>query len=132
MSTMQPFVIETTSNISRANRLLSLKSNPGFIDLMRLSQELVDDATATSIDYPGWDPQQITVLKCRAQAAKEFHKMLIQKIQAAIQKGLEEQSALIDQLPEKSAREVLDQGDLARQEFLKKAAEMDNRPAGSY
>src|ERR1700677_2713287 len=89
MSALNPFVITTTPVIERANRLLGVKAHPGFIDILRISQALVDEAVAASIDYPGWDSQQITVLKCRAQAAKEHHQQLIRRIMAAISDGLE-------------------------------------------
>lgn len=132
MSVLQPFAITTTPVVERANRLLSVKSNPGFIDILRISQQLVDEAAAASIDYPGWDSQQITVLKCRAQAAKEHHQQLIRRIMAAISDGLEAAKTDLATLPAKTPAEILEQGDLVRQEFLKKADELDSRVPGSY
>src|ERR1700688_5208476 len=85
-----PFVPTTTPNIERANRLMALRAHPGFIDFLRLSEELVRDAADICADYPGWDAQQIVVLKVRMQCAKEHHQMLISKMQEAIQAGIEE------------------------------------------
>jgi hypothetical protein len=132
MSVLQPFAVTTTPIVERANRLLSVKSNPGFIDILRISQQLVDEAAAQSIDYPGWDAQQITVLKCRAQAAKEHHQQLIRRIMAAIQDGLDAAKADLSSMPAKTPTEIIEQGDLVRQEFLKKAEDLDSRVPGSF
>jgi hypothetical protein len=132
MSVLQPFAVTTTPIVERANRLLSVKSNPGFIDILRISQQLVDEAVAMSVDYPGWDAQQITVLKCRAQAAKEHHQQLIRRIMAAIQDGLDAAKSDLASMPAKTPTEIIEQGDLVRQEFLKKAEDLDSRVPGSF
>src|SRR5271154_3505234 len=131
--TNSPFVATTTPAIERANRLLGLRAHPGFADLLRLSQELVQSAADICADYPGWDSQQIVVLKVRMQCAKEHHTMLLAKINEAILAGIAEQAAA-QNLPKKSAADAMDQGDLVRQEVLTHFAGMDedNRPAGSY
>jgi hypothetical protein len=128
-----PFVAVTTPTIERANRLLGLRAHPGFMDLVRISQEIVQIAADICADYPGWDPQQIVVLKVRMQCAKEHHALLLAKINEAILAGIAEQS-VAQNLPKKSASEAMDQGDLVRQEVLTHFADMDedNRPAGSY
>lgn len=131
-STSVPFEQVSTPNIERANRLLSLKSHPGFLDVLRLSQELVKEAADLCADYPGWDPQQITVLKVRMQVAKEHHRALIGKIMEAIQIGIEEGRAALPSMPEKSSTEVMEQGDLVRQAVLEKFEDADMRAAGSY
>ena len=74
---MEAFAAPVTPAIERANRLLALKAMPGFIELMRLGQELVNEATAVMVDFPGWDKDQMAILKARAQAAKEYHAMLL-------------------------------------------------------
>lgn len=125
-----PFVATTTPNIERANRLISLRAHPGFIDALRLSQELVQEATDICTDYPGWDAQQIVVLKVRMQCAKEHHQMFLAKINEAIHIGLVEGQTL--SLPEKTAAEAVDQGDFVRQQVLQKFDEYDSRPAGSF
>jgi hypothetical protein len=127
-----PFPQTTTPAIERANRLISLKNHPGMMDLLQLSQEMVDYAQAASTDYPGWDTQQMVVLKVRAQAAKEHHQALINKLLGAIQDGVNEQRALSAALPTKTAEEVLEHGDYTRQEVLKKFDEYDSRIPGSY
>lgn len=129
-----PFVSTTTPKIERANRLLSLREHPGFRDLIRLSQELVQTATDLCTDYPGWDAQQIMVLKVRMQAAKEHHNLWLSQVSNAIQEGIDEAKELraVSALPEKSASDAVDQGDYVRQATLRKFEDMDNRPAGSY
>jgi hypothetical protein len=132
MSEVNPFEITSTPTVERANRLLSVKSNPGFIDILRISEQLVREAADASIDYPGWDAQQITVLKCRAQAAKEHHTQLIRRIMAAIQDGLEAAKTDLSSMPAKTANEVIEQGDLTRLETLRKFDELDSRVPGSF
>jgi hypothetical protein len=127
-----PFVQTTTPAIERANRLISLRAHPGFLDLLRLSQELVDTARDICSDYGGWDAQQIVVLKVRMQCAKEHHQLLIAKLQDAIQEGIDDGTARASSLPEKSPEEMLDQGDYVRQKTLEKFNDMESRPAGSY
>lgn len=128
-----PFVPTTTPAIDRANRLMGLRSHPGFSDLIRLSQDLVQQSADILIEYAGWDPQQIMVLKARAQAAKEHHLKLISIINDAIEIGIAEQRALQNTLPEKTAAEAVEQGDYVRQQVLTRFREMDDmRVAGSY
>ena len=128
----EPFVPTTTPNIERANRLLGLRSHPGFMDLLRLSLEIVQSAADFCADFGGWDAQQIVVLKVRMQAAKEHHELLIAKMQDAIRAGVEEDSMRRSSMPAKSPEDVLAQGDYVRQEVLTKFDEMDSRAAGSF
>lgn len=128
----EPFVPTTTPNIERANRLMSLRDNPGFLDLLRLSQELSIEAAEQCADYGGWDPQQIMVLKVRMQAAKEHHQLLIAKMLDAIKLGIDEGKALQSSLPAKTPEQAVEQGDYVRQAVLQKFEDTDNRPAGSY
>jgi hypothetical protein len=123
----------TNSVIERANRLLSLRSNQGFSDLYRISQDIVNSLTDSAITYPGWDIQQLMVLKSRAQAAKEHHELLFAKIVEAIRDGLEAQ-AVATNLGDKTVTEVLEQGDYVRQQVLTRFEEFDNetRAPGSY
>lgn len=132
MSASAPFVQTSTPNIERANRLISLRDNPGFFDLLRLSQELVQSAADICADYGGWDAQQIMVLKVRMQTAKEHHQMLIAKIQEAIKVGIEEGLANAPTLPEKSPEQIMEHGDFVRQAVLQKFDEVDTRSPGSY
>ena len=124
---------ESTELIDRANRLMSLRTNPGFSDLFQISKHLVESLTSTAIEYPGWDIQQLMVLKARAQAAKEHHELLFGTIKDAIEAGIRAQAASPD-LHSKTIAEVIEQGDYVRQAVLTKFEEMesDNRAAGSY
>lgn len=124
--------LATSPNIERANRLISLRANPGFLDLIQISQQLVKEAVDTCTNFPGWDKDQIVVLKVRQQAATEHHQQLIQRFIAAIQSGIDEARANASTLPAKTAGEALEQGDYIRQEVLKNFEEFDNRVPGSY
>ena len=108
---------DPSSVIDRANRLMGLRTHPGFADAFRISKDLVDEAARISITYPGWDPNQIIVLKSRAQAALEHHELFFGKINEAVREGINAQAASAD-LSEKSVREVLETGNLVRQEVL--------------
>ncbi len=131
-ATSSPFEQTTTPAIERANRLMSLRTHPGFLDLIRISQEMVKAAADVCADYPGWDAQQIVVLKVRMQAAKEHHELLLAKINEAIREGIEEATARAASLPAKTAEEAVDHGDYVRQRVLEKFEEMDGRVPGSY
>ena len=119
--------------VERANRLLGLHANPGFADAWQISKDMADEAGRISITYPGWDPQQIMVLKARAQAALEHHELFFAKIKEAIREGIEAQAAQTN-LHEKTPAEILEQGDYVRQEVLARFSEMDGetRAPGSY
>lgn len=127
-----PFIPVTTPTVERANRLLSVRVHPGFLDVLSLSEEIIQEAVETCSGYPGWDPQVMVVLKVRMQVAKEHHLRLIGKINDAIQVGIAEGRTESSSLPTKTAEESVDQGDLVRQEVLKRFEENDNRMAGSY
>jgi|SRR5208282_3287542 len=137
-SSAQPFVPTTTRNIERANHLLALKGHPGFRELVLLSQELVQTAVDTCIDYGGWDKDQIVVLKVRMQAAKEHHQTLFAKIQEAVQIGLAEMQQLQSEnvIQPKTAQEAIEHGDFVRQRILQESAEWDTghetRAPGSF
>lgn len=70
--------------IALGNRMATLKQSPGFNDLRLLAEMLEKEATAELVDYPGWDAMQISVLKARAQAAKELVAELFARVDGAI------------------------------------------------
>lgn len=133
MSAAQAFVPETTPSIERANRLLALRQHPGWLELIRLSSELVEDAVEACSGYPGWDAQMIVILKCRMQAAREHHSALFTgKVQAAIDSGIAEARQLESVLPAKTAEQALETGDLVRQKVLENFENQDQRISGTY
>ena len=129
-----PFEQTTTPTIERANRLLGLRSHPGFLDLLRLSMDLIEEARTATEEYPGWDAQVMVVLKVRQQAAKEHHQALVTRMQNAIQDGLDEAKEAIPTMPAMTATEMMDQGDHVRQRVLQNFETMDadQRSPGSY
>jgi hypothetical protein len=120
-----PFVPRTTEVIEKANRLMALRENPGYNDLFRISTALVEEATANLIDYPGWDKDQIAVLKARAQAAKEHHQQLFARMFEAISAGVNEARGAL------SEREKIEQSDQLRAAAMT-AFDSDMRVAGSH
>jgi hypothetical protein len=129
-----PFVATTTPAIERANRLIAVRSHPGFLDILRISQDLISEADEACRSYPGWDLQQILVLKVRMQCAQEHHKMLLAKIQDAVDDGVAEAKRQMDAaiLKTKTPAEIVEQGDYVRQAVLTKFDEMDSRASGSF
>jgi hypothetical protein len=127
-----PFVATTTAAIERANRLMGVRAHPGFLDIIRIEQELIQEAVDACIDYAGWDQQMIMLLKVQMQIAKQHHKTLLYRINQAIEQGVAEAKEQVDNLPQKTAAEAVDQGDLVRQQVLERFEEFDSRPGGSY
>lgn len=129
-----PFEQTTTPNVDRAQRLLSLREHPGFLDLIRLSQELVQTAVDNCSNYPGWDAQQIVVLKVRQQTAMEHHKLLFSKLQQVIDIGLQEGRDLIAArvLESKTPQQIVEESDTLRAKMLESFGDMDVRIAGSH
>lgn len=125
-------VVTATDHIQRANRLISLRAHPGFLDLLQISRDLVAVAVENCSGYPGWDPQQMMVLKIRQQSATEHHEMLIAKVLEAIRIGID--AAAAQPAVTTTAAEAVDQGDYVRQAVLTKFKEKDdeNRIPGSY
>lgn len=128
----RPFEPELTPAMDRANRLMAVIAHPGFREVMSISEELVRQTREAADDFGGWDPQQIVMMKVRSQAAKEHHQLLLARIKDAIAQGIAEGREKAASLPEKSAAEVLEQGDLVRQAVLQKFEEFDMRIPGSY
>lgn len=69
---------------ARGNRLLHLTTSPGFNDLRQIISELVQEAADASADFPGWDSEQIVMLKVRHQTAKEFAQQIFNRLNSAI------------------------------------------------
>lgn len=129
---VSPFVPVTTPTIERANHLMSLREHPGFVDLIRISQEIVKEAEDICGNYGGWDEKQITALQIQMRVARTHHQRLLSKMAEAIEQGIQEAQNQIPTIPVKSAEEAVDQGDYVRQRVLEKFQENDNRAAGSY
>ena len=127
-----PFVPTTTPTIERANRLMGVRTHPGFLEIIRISLAIVETAQAQSTDFGGWDPQQIVMLKVRSQAAKEHHALLLSKINEAIEAGQAEAREFAAKFAPKTPVEIGEQGDFVRAKVLERFDELDNRVAGSY
>ena len=111
---------------------MSLRAHPGFPDALRIIQEMIQEASDASAEYPGWDTQQMVVLKVRHQATKELGQAFLVRISNAIQAGIDEGRAMSESLPAKTAEEALDQGDYVRRKMLEHFDEVDGRLPGSY
>jgi hypothetical protein len=138
---MLPSILNTDSTsdaIARGNRLHILKQSPGFADLYRISEMLVKHATDALVNYPGWDQQQISVLKSRAQALSEHHVQLFSMVNEALAEARQESESILEQEASKrSTREAVLEADelrgdsmLALEGFEKSIT--DSRPAGSF
>lgn len=65
---------------ARGNRLMHLATSPGFNDLKQIMTQLVQEAADASTNFPGWDTQQIVMLKVRHQTAKEMSEQLFNRL----------------------------------------------------
>lgn len=70
--------------IARGNRLLHLATSPGFNDLRRMIDVLVQESADASADFGGWDSEQIVMLKVRHQAAKEMRDQIFDRLNSLI------------------------------------------------
>lgn len=133
-----PYVPTTTPTIERANRLISVRAHPGFLDIVRMSQEIVQSAVDQCMDYPGWDEKQMMVLTIRQKCAKELRQLLFDKINDAIADGIAEakaqttESTMPTKTAEQTAEQAVDQSDYVRMKMLERFDENDMRAAGSY
>ena len=129
-----PFVAVTTPTIERANRLMSLRAHPGFLDLIRIIDDLLAAAREKTDTYPGWDTQIMVVLKVRQQVAAEIKPAIISSINDCIEAGIAEAREQLEaaKIPVQSVADSIEQGDLVRQQVLQSFEEMDSRVPGSY
>lgn len=128
----RPFEPTTTPAIERSNRLMSVRQNPGYVELVRIANEMAQEAVEANTTYPGYDTQVMWVLKIRQQVAAEYVQMFFSRVQSEIQAGVDDMNAQINNLPAKTAAEAIDQGDYVRQAVLQKFNEYDSRAPGSY
>ena len=128
----RPQPIMSTPAMERANRLVSLRSHPGFKDLIQIALDMAGEAEEKLTSFNGWDPAAISAIAVASQISRRFQQELMRRIQAAINDGILEAKTLANQLPEKTAADLLDQSDFVRRKALEMFDEMDNRVAGSY
>lgn len=112
------------ASVARANRLLGVRSHEGWQDVMDIATRLVHDVMNTAVDFEGWDAQQITVLKGRAQGAKAIVDQLIIEINEAINLGI-----YVARTNEGENYEAVAQTDELRETILSHG---EGRVAGSY
>lgn len=127
----RPLPITSTVAIDRGNRLLSLRNHPGFLDLIRISLDLVQEAGEAEKRFDGWDPMQIIARRERVKGAELHHQALFQRLQEAINEGYLEAQNLSTGV-QKSAAEVIEQHDYMRQRVLQQMGDFESRVAGSY
>lgn len=126
MAELKPFTPRTTETIERANRYLAFRDSPAYHEVFRLSQSLVDGATAALVDYGGWDKDQIACLKARAQAAKEHHALLFATIHETINAGVSEAAQSM------GIQATMEASDKLRDRILSNMDAAESRVPGSY
>lgn len=109
------------------NRLSALRSSPGWNDLLTISKELVDQTVQNVEDYEGWDPEQLTILVARMQAAKQHHKTLFGHIMTVINEGLAQE---MDQVNSQQTEEQIKEADRLREAMMEYANKQATRPIG--
>ena len=69
------------------NRLAATKASPGWVDVCKIIRDLEQEAIDTSVNFEGWDTEQIVILKARAQATREMRAQIFIRIEGAILQG---------------------------------------------
>jgi hypothetical protein len=128
----QPLPVVSTTAIERANRLVALRSHPGFPDLIQIALEMASEAEEKLTSFNGWDPAAIAAIAVASQVSRRFQRELMRRIQERINEGILEARTLQNSENEKTVREVLDQSDFVRRKALEMFDDLDNRVAGSY
>lgn len=128
----QPMPVISTPAIERANRLISLRAHPGFVDLIQITLDMAREAEEKLTNFNGWDAAAIAAIAVASQVSRRYQQELARRVQEAINEGILEARNLQSQLPEKTAGQLLDQSDFVRQRALEMFSEMDNRLPGSY
>jgi hypothetical protein len=133
-----PTILDSSDAVALGNRLHALKQSPGYGDLYRISDTLVKKAVSALVEYPGWDQQQIAILKSRAQAATEHHAMLFSLVnEALVDASREADSHAEKEASRRTPREVVEEADELRAASLYAFDGLDeiiqdSRPAGSF
>ncbi len=132
----KPFEARTTLAIDIANRLLSLKGHPGFVDLVRISEQTVKAAEDALVNFEGWDRDELAARSIAFRAAKRSHEMLFVNMAVAIQTGIEEAARIRDANATPGAlfsKEAADCSDELRAMVLQLGKnEYDTRVPGSF
>jgi hypothetical protein len=125
--------------VNRGYRLTSLTSSPGYIDLQRIAEALIQRARDAYERFEGWDAMQILALQQRIKTSIEFRDQLFatvnQQIEASRQQELsihaEEHSAKPEMQKADEADELRAKA-LALFESMNPTPESDGRIAGTF
>jgi hypothetical protein len=137
---VQAFEPTTTPVMERANRLAAVRSHAGFLEILRILQDIEKLATDQALNYEGWDTLQIALRAASMRTAQQVRLQLLSRIQDAIDEGVADASRQVEMatLAAKTQNEVVEQGDYVRSQVLDTFAALDEktddpmRIAGSY
>ena len=137
---VQAFEPTTTPVMERANRLAAVRTHPGFLEIIRILQDIEQLATDNSLSYDGWDTLQIALRAASMRTAQQVRIQLLHRIQDAIDEGVADARRQVEMaaLTSKTPSEVVDQSDYVRAQTLEVFAAKDEqandpmRMAGSY
>lgn len=134
ISLTNPFEARTTLSIDMANRLFALRGQPGFIDLIRLSEETVKVAEDAFVNFDGWDKDELAARSIAFKAARRFHQMLWSRVESVIQGGIEEaRQARQEAVDDPFGKDAADMADNLRVAVLERQSDMyDTRVSGTY
>jgi hypothetical protein len=124
MADINPYAPRTTMTIDRANRLIGLKSHPGFNDFVALINEVVKVAEDAFVSYEGWDNEELVARSIAFRAAKKFEEQLLTRMGGLIQAGIAEAMMARDANPQANNADAADGADELRAAIL---TELDNR-----
>jgi hypothetical protein len=123
--------------VARGNRLRILKQTPGYIDLFKISEAIVANATKVLMDFQGWDNEQIARLRTYAKATHDFHALLFGTVNETLREARQEADLIAEEEAiRRSSRDVVQEADELRLDSLLAFDHLDemidSRPAGSF
>lgn len=129
-----------TPAMERANRLAAVRVHPGFLEIVRIMQEVEQLATDEALSFTGWDTLQIALRAASMRTAQQYRKQVLQRIQDAIDEGVADARRQVEMatLAAKTPDEVVEQSDYVRAQVLENFESRDEkandpmRVAGSY
>jgi len=118
--------------IERGTRLFQLRQTPGYADLFRISEAIVQQAANAVLRFDGWDKDQRNDLALIAKATLKHHELLFDELDKAVREANEEHEAeLLRQAEARTAQAAATEADQLRADTFKKFDDVEREFAGN-
>jgi hypothetical protein len=111
-----PLTPQQQAILDRGRRLMDLRGQPGFSDLLTISEKLAQEAETQMLRYEGWDKDQLLGLQKRADGARGHHQRLLAVMEETMQIAADYSLTREYHEPEKTLSE--EERDQMRESFL--------------